>query len=62
VVKVLVAVLGVALLALALGCDRTRQDSVNLTQCERDCINDSGGKGWCADYCKKHSTYGPPKK
>jgi hypothetical protein len=34
----------------------------NATECERDCINDSGGRIFCAKYCKENPTYGPQKK
>ena len=57
--KVLLAVLVAALIALTLGYLSARQNDVSATPCEQDCMNDSGGKNWCVDYCKQHETYGP---
>jgi hypothetical protein len=37
------------------------RDAPPANQCESDCMNDSGGKAWCAAYCKKASAYGPAK-
>jgi hypothetical protein len=34
----------------------------NATPCEVDCINDSGGRIFCEDFCRKNGTYGPEKK
>jgi hypothetical protein len=51
-----------ALIVLAFGCSNARKTDASATPCEKDCMNDSGGKAWCADYCKKHGTYGPAKK
>lgn len=59
-VRVPLEMLLLSLIALPVACDD--QPNPNATPCERDCINDSGGKGWCADYCKKHGTYGPAKQ
>jgi hypothetical protein len=39
----------------------TYRDAPPANQCETDCMNDSGGKAWCADYCKKAGSYGPAK-
>jgi len=47
-------------IALAAACGRPATGP--LTPCERDCINDSGGPKWCAQYCKEHGRYGPPQK
>jgi hypothetical protein len=65
--KVLVGVLATVLILLVLGSlgflwAWGNAPSATATPCERDCINDSGGKAWCADYCKKYGTYGPAKK
>jgi hypothetical protein len=34
----------------------------NPTQCEKDCINDSGGVAGCVKFCKENDHYGPPQK
>ena len=60
--KVLLAALLAVLVVLAFAYINGRPDGAAATPCERDCINDSGGKQWCADYCKEHATYGPAKK
>jgi hypothetical protein len=39
----------------------TYRDAPPANQCESDCMNDSGGKAWCADYCKNAGAYGPAK-
>ena len=57
--KVLYGLLSAVLILRALGCVSAPATDTASTPCERDCINDSGGKTWCADYCKEHGTYGP---
>jgi hypothetical protein len=59
--KVLFGLLLAVLILPASGCGAP-DNGATLTPCERDCINDSGGKSWCADYCKEHGTYGPTKQ
>jgi hypothetical protein len=58
--------IGATLLAVLIGLAfffmSSQQLNPNATPCERDCFNDSGGKTFCADYCQKNGTYGPPKK
>jgi len=34
----------------------------NPTECERDCLNDSGGVIFCTKFCKENGSYGPQKK
>jgi len=58
-VKVLLAILVAVLIALTLGHLSVRQYDASATPCEKDCMNDSGGKDWCVDYCKRYGTYGP---
>jgi hypothetical protein len=60
--KVLLGALVAIVLAVALFFFSAQQIDANATPCERDCINDSGGLVFCADYCKKNGTYGPAKK
>jgi len=60
--KWLLGMLVAVLTVLALGYINARQNNASATPCERDCMNDSGGKDWCTDYCKQHGTYGPEKK
>lgn len=60
--KVLLGLAVAVLLVLAFSYFGTSEPNPNATPCEKDCINDSGGKAWCADYCKKHGTYGPATK
>jgi len=60
--KVLCGLLVAVLIVAALGCVSAPDNAATLTPCERDCINDSGGKSWCAEYCKEHGNYGPAKK
>jgi hypothetical protein len=50
------------LIVLALRNIKVPQADAAHTPCENECINDAGGKAWCADYCKEHGTYGPAKK
>jgi hypothetical protein len=57
-VKLVVAVSAAILLGL-LTWFLLRPEDAGATPCERDCINDSGGKAFCADYCRQHGTYGP---
>jgi len=57
--KVLLAALVAVLIAVAVGYINARQIDASATPCEKDCMNDSGGRDWCADYCKQHGTYGP---
>jgi hypothetical protein len=62
-VKALLAVVVAVLIAAVIGFFFFGHvDGSALTPCERDCINDSGGQAWCADYCKKYGSYGPAKK
>jgi len=60
--KALLRLLAAVLISRALGCASASDTAATLTPCENDCINDSGGKSWCADYCKEHGTYGPTKQ
>jgi hypothetical protein len=60
--KVFFGFLAAALIWPAVGCVSAPDNDAALTPCERDCTNDSGGKRWCADYCKEHGSYGPTKK
>ncbi len=60
--KVLIAISLVVLIALAVVFFSAHENYANATECEKDCINDSGGRAWCSDYCKKNGTYGPAKK
>jgi hypothetical protein len=61
-VKILLAVSLAVLIVLAVGFFSAQETDPNATECEKDCINDSGGKAWCSEYCKKNGTYGPAKK
>ena len=60
----MVAALLAVVIALAIFSISALKNDVgaSATPCEQDCINDSGGKAWCSEYCKKNGTYGPAKK
>jgi hypothetical protein len=60
--KVLLALAVALLIVLGVGYISAQQNAAKATPCETDCINDSGGKAWCSEYCRRNGAYGPAKK